>query len=135
MKKYQFMRIVSLTFMVIICFFLLPITRGEQPSTVNDFLILIPAIIVGSVFSIFIFKETFEKQYKKEKTEKDERYYKNRNTFSFYFVIALAIILPIFMAILNTQHHLQISLSSLAIGYFIISFFYMICLEIIQRKA
>ncbi|PZF88749.1 2'-O-methyl transferase [Listeria ivanovii] len=135
MKKYHFMRIISSTFIIAYAFLLLPITRGKQPLAENNPILLFSAIIIGTISSIFMFKETIEKQYKKEKTEKDERYFKNRNTFSFYFVIVLAIILPIFMIIVSTQHHLQISLSSLAIGYFVISFFYMICLEIIQRKA
>ncbi|WP_203573465.1 2'-O-methyl transferase [Listeria ivanovii] len=113
----------------------MPIANGEQPLTENSLLDLFVIVAIGVFFSIFIFKETFEKQYKKEKSEKDERYFRNRNTFSFYFIIISAILVPILLTVLSTQKKVQVSLSSLAIGYIVICFFYMFCLEIIQRKA
>lgn len=135
MRKYRLMRIVSMILITVSAFLIMPIANGEQPLTENSLLNLFVIIAIGVFFSIFIFKETFEKQYKKEKSEKDERYFRNRNTFSFYFIIVSAILVPILLTVLSTQEKVQVSLSSLAIGYIVICFFYMFCLEIIQRKA
>ncbi|MGC9340394.1 hypothetical protein [Listeria ivanovii] len=81
----------------------MPIANGEQPLTENSLLDLFVIVAIGVFFSIFIFKETFEKQYKKEKSEKDERYFRNRNTFSFYFIIISAILVPILLTVLSAK--------------------------------
>lgn len=70
MKKYHFMRIISSTFIIAYAFLLLPITRGEQPLAENNPILLFSAIIIGTISSIFMFKETIEKQYKKRRQKK-----------------------------------------------------------------
>ncbi|EQC0676680.1 2'-O-methyl transferase [Listeria innocua] len=115
---------------------LMTIINGESIwGRIDTVIIIIGFAIIGCLSSIFVFKDKAIREYEQEKIEKDERYINNRKTFSYYLLIALAMTIPIVLIILDLYGIEQISISSLTIIFLIISFVYMIALEIIRKKV
>ncbi|EFR88647.1 conserved hypothetical protein [Listeria marthii FSL S4-120] len=84
--------------------------------------------------TVFGSKNTIKKQFEEDKVEKDERYLKNRNIFSYYFVISLGVFIPIILGFASIIDVKQLSLSNIATIFLIISIVYLVAIEVIRRK-
>ncbi|HHQ0364823.1 TPA: 2'-O-methyl transferase [Listeria innocua] len=136
MKKYIINRSILTIVAVLYAMPLMTIINGESIwGRIDTVIIIIGFAIIGCLSSIFVFKDKAIREYEQEKIEKDERYINNRKTFSYYLLIALAMTIPIVLIILDLYGIEQISISSLTIIFLIISFVYMIALEIIRKKV
>ncbi|HBM3438169.1 TPA: 2'-O-methyl transferase [Listeria innocua] len=135
-KKYIINRSILTIVAVLYAMPLMTIINGESIwGRIDTVIIIIGFAIIGCLSSIFVFKDKAIREYEQEKIEKDERYINNRKTFSYYLLIALAMTIPIVLIILDLYGIEQISISSLTIIFLIISFVYMIALEIIRKKV
>ncbi|MCD2246528.1 2'-O-methyl transferase [Listeria marthii] len=134
MKKYTINRIISTLLLMIYVVSILAIIKGEKPFETTNFLefILIGVIVVS--LTVFGSKNTIKKQFEEDKVEKDERYLKNRNIFSYYFVIFLGLFIPIILGFASIIGVKQLSLSNIATISLIISIVYMVAIEVIRRK-
>ncbi|MCD2252607.1 2'-O-methyl transferase [Listeria marthii] len=134
MKKYTINRIISTLLLMIYVVSILAIIKGEKPFETTNFLefILIGVIVVS--LTVFGSKNTIKKQFEEDKVEKDERYLKNRNIFSYYFVISLGVFIPIILGFASIIGVKQLSLSNIATIFLIISIVYMVAIEVIRRK-
>ncbi|MBC2126765.1 hypothetical protein [Listeria marthii] len=134
MKRYSLHRIISTLLLMVYVVSILSIMRGEKPFETTNFLefILIGIIVVS--ITVFGSKNTIKKQFEEDKVEKDERYLKNRNIFSYYFIILLGLLIPIILVFASIIGMKQLSLSNIATTFFIISIVYMVAIEVIKRK-
>ncbi|MBC1543053.1 hypothetical protein QJV14_05590 [Listeria cossartiae subsp. cayugensis] len=134
MKRYSIHRIISTLLLMVYVVSILSIMRGEKPFETTNFLefILIGIIVVS--ITVFGSKNTIKKQFEEDKVEKDERYLKNRNIFSYYFIILLGLLIPIILVFASIIGMKQLSLSNIATTFFIFSIVYMVAIEVIKRK-
>lgn len=134
MKRYSIHRIISTILLMVYVVSVLSIMKGEKPFETNNFLefILIGVIVVS--ITVFGSKDTIKKQFKEDKVEKDERYLKNRNIFSYYFIIFLGLSIPLVLVFASFLGMEQLSLSIIATIFFIIAIIYMVAIEVIKRK-
>lgn len=134
MKRYSIHRIISTILLMVYVVSVLSIMKGEKPFETNNFLefILIGVIVVS--ITVFGSKDTIKKQFKEDKVEKDERYLKNRNIFSYYFIIFLGLSIPLVLVFASFSGMEQLSLSIIATIFFIIAIIYMVAIEVIKRK-
>ncbi|MBC1671739.1 hypothetical protein HB950_05370 [Listeria welshimeri] len=134
MKRYSIHRIISTILLMVYVVSVLSIMKGEKPFETNNFLefILIGVIVVS--ITVFGSKDTIKKQFKEDKVEKDERYLKNRNIFSYYFIIFLGLSIPFVLVFASFSGMEQLSLSIIATIFFIIAIIYMVAIEVIKRR-
>ncbi|MBC1977489.1 2'-O-methyl transferase [Listeria marthii] len=134
MKKYTINRIIITLLLMIYVVSILAIIKGEKPFETTNFLefMLIGVIVVS--LTVFGSKNTIKKQFEEDKVEKDERYLKNRNIFSYYFVISLGVFIPIILGFASIIDVKQLSLSNIATIFLIISIVYLVAIEVIRRK-
>lgn len=134
MKRYSIHRIISTILLMVYVVSVLSIMKGEKPFETNNFLefILIGVIVVS--ITVFGSKDTIKKQFKEDKVEKDERYLKNRNIFSYYFIIFLGLSIPLVLVFASFLGMEQLSLSIIATIFFIIAIIYMVAIEVIKRR-
>ncbi|MCH3138987.1 2'-O-methyl transferase, partial [Listeria monocytogenes] len=85
-------------------------------------IIMVIAAVIGTLSSVFLSEEKTQREYEKEKLEKDERYINNRKTFSYYLFIVLALTIPIVLIVLNLYGIEQLSISSVTIIFLIFCF-------------
>ncbi|MBF2516204.1 2'-O-methyl transferase [Listeria marthii] len=134
MKKYTINRIIITLLLMIYVVSILAIIKGEKPFETTNFseFMLIGVIVVS--LTVFGSKNTIKKQFEEDKVEKDERYLKNRNIFSYYFVISLGVFIPIILGFASIIDVKQLSLSNIATIFLIISIVYLVAIEVIRRK-
>ncbi|MBC2006399.1 2'-O-methyl transferase [Listeria welshimeri] len=136
MRQYKVKRVLTIIVACLYSFMLMRIVQG-----VNLFgdmvmvIVVVLAILIGSTGTLLLSKDKAQEEYVKDKLEKDERYINIRKTFSFYFIIVVAGIIPIILVLLNLNGIEQVSLSSLAIFLIAISLIYTIMLDIIRKKV
>lgn len=134
MKKYTMYRIIRTVIFLIYAAFILPIISGEKPFEQTNIIGYILVTIIAVGFAAFFDRKKIEKQSREEMKERDERYIKNRNTFSYYFMIALGLVIPPVIVVLRSVGNIHIQISDIALLFLIVSFIYMISIEIIRRK-
>lgn len=134
MKAYSMKRIVRTIIIIVYTFLLLSIIEDRKPFENISIVGAIIAILAGSLIGIFLFKERINKQYKEEKRERDERYVRNKNAFSYFFLLIIALLFPIFMGILSIQGIQQISIKHLALVFVMACLIYVSILGVIKKK-
>lgn len=134
MKKYTMYRIIRTVIFLIYAASILPIISGEKPYAQTNIIGYILVTIIAVGFAAFFDRKKTEKQSREEMKERDERYIKNRNTFSYYFMIALGLVIPPVIVVLRSVGNIHIQISDIALLFLIVSFIYMISIEIIRRK-
>lgn len=136
MRQYKVKRVLTIIVACLYSFMLMRIVQGVNLfGDMVTVIVVVLAILIGSTGTLLLSKDKAQEEYVKDKLEKDERYINIRKTFSFYFIIVVAGIIPIILVLLNLNGVEQVSLSSLAIFLIAISLIYTIMLDIIRKKV
>ncbi|MBC6125085.1 2'-O-methyl transferase [Listeria welshimeri] len=136
MRQYKVKRVLTIIVACLYSFMLMRIVQGVNLfGDMVTVIVVVLAILIGSTGTLLLSKDKAQEEYVKDKLEKDERYINIRKTFSFYFIIVVAGIIPIILVLLNLNGIEQVSLSSLAIFLIAISLIYIIMLDIIRKKV
>lgn len=136
MRQYKVKRVLTIIVACLYSFMLMRIVQGVNLfGDMVTVIVVVLAILIGSTGTLLLSKDKAQEEYVKGKLEKDERYINIRKTFSFYFIIVVAGIIPIILVLLNLNGIEQVSLSSLAIFLIAISLIYTIMLDIIRKKV
>ncbi|CAK19798.1 2'-O-methyl transferase [Listeria welshimeri] len=136
MRQYKVKRVLTIIVACLYSFMLMRIVQGVNLfGDMVTVIVVVLAILIGSTGTLLLSKDKAQEEYVKDKLEKDERYINIRKTFSFYFIIVVAGIIPIILVLLNLNGIEQVSLSSLAIFLIAISLIYTIMLDIIRKKV
>ncbi|MBC2199801.1 2'-O-methyl transferase [Listeria welshimeri] len=136
MRQYKVKRVLTIIVACLYSFMLMRIVQGVNLfGDMVTVIVVVLAILTGSTGTLLLSKDKAQEEYVKDKLEKDERYINIRKTFSFYFIIVVAGIIPIILVLLNLNGIEQVSLSSLAIFLIAISLIYTIMLDIIRKKV
>ncbi|MBC1361923.1 2'-O-methyl transferase [Listeria welshimeri] len=136
MRQYKVKRVLTIIVACLYSFMLMRIVQGVNLfGDMVTVIVVVLAILIGSTGTLLLSKDKAQEEYVKDKLEKDERYINIRKTFSFYFIIVVAGIIPIILVLLNLNGIEQVSLSSLAIFLIAISLIYTIMLGIIRKKV
>ncbi|MBC1693582.1 2'-O-methyl transferase [Listeria welshimeri] len=136
MRQYKVKRVLTIIVACFYSFMLMRIVQGVNLfGDMVTVIVVVLAILIGSTGTLLLSKDKAQEEYVKDKLEKDERYINIRKTFSFYFIIVVAGIIPIILVLLNLNGIEQVSLSSLAIFLIAISLIYTIMLDIIRKKV
>ncbi|MBF2444086.1 2'-O-methyl transferase [Listeria welshimeri] len=136
MRQYKVKRVLTIIVACLYSFMLMRIVQGVNLfGDMVTIIVVVLAILIGSTGTLLLSKDKAQEEYVKDKLEKDERYINIRKTFSFYFIIVVAGIIPIILVLLNLNGIEQVSLSSLAIFLIAISLIYTIMLDIIRKKV
>ncbi|MBC1368249.1 2'-O-methyl transferase [Listeria welshimeri] len=136
MRQYKVKRVLTIIVACLYSFMLMRIVQGVNLfGDMMTVIVVVLAILIGSTGTLLLSKDKAQEEYVKDKLEKDERYINIRKTFSFYFIIVVAGIIPIILVLLNLNGIEQVSLSSLAIFLIAISLIYTIMLDIIRKKV